>query len=86
LRPLAFALATGLATFALAGEGTIEIDATRLGAKVPKTLYGVFLEEINNAGEGGLYAELIQNRGFEDGTLPPACKTRSSRDSPASAT
>ncbi|HEY0865748.1 MAG TPA: hypothetical protein VGE01_00120, partial [Fimbriimonas sp.] len=40
---------------------------------MPPNLYGVFLEEINNAGEGGLYAELIQNRGFEDANAPPAC-------------
>jgi alpha-L-arabinofuranosidase len=49
------------------------VDATKPGAKVPSSLYGIFLEEINNAGEGGLYAELIQNRGFEDANLPPSC-------------
>lgn len=58
---------------ALAGHGRVEVDATKLGARVPKGLYGVFLEEINNAGEGGLYAEMIQNPGFEDANLPPAC-------------
>lgn len=55
------------------GHGRVEIDASKLGARIPKGLYGVFLEEINNAGEGGLYAEMIQNRGFEDANLPPAC-------------
>jgi alpha-L-arabinofuranosidase len=59
------------------GTGTIEIDATKLGAKIDRNLfYGVFLEEINNSGEGGLYAELIQNRGFEDSNVPPACTVR----------
>lgn len=29
--------------------------------------YGLFFEEINHAGEGGLYAELVKNRSFEDG-------------------
>lgn len=62
-----------LISLALAGRGTVVIDTTKLGARVPKGLYGVFLEEINNAGEGGLYAEMIQNRGFEDANLPPAC-------------
>jgi alpha-N-arabinofuranosidase len=57
----------------LNGQGRVEVDATKLGARIPKGLYGVFLEEINNAGEGGLYAEMIQNRGFEDANLPPAC-------------
>ena len=28
-------------------------------------MYGIFFEEINHAGDGGLYAELVQNRDFE---------------------
>lgn len=36
------------------------------------TLHGIFFEEISHGGEGGLYAELIQNRGFEESRLPPA--------------
>ena len=28
-------------------------------------LYGIFFEDINHAADGGLYAEMIQNRGFE---------------------
>lgn len=68
------ALLVGIAACSLAGEGTIRVDTAKLGPKIPKSLYGIFLEEINNAGEGGLYAELIQNRGFEDAELPPACK------------
>lgn len=54
-------------------HGTIHIDIAKKGPAVSKGLYGVFLEEINNSGEGGLYAELIQNRGFEDANTPPAC-------------
>jgi alpha-N-arabinofuranosidase len=53
--------------------GTITLDATQRGARIPSSLYGIFFEEISHAGEGGLYAELIQNRGFEDSRLPPAC-------------
>jgi alpha-L-arabinofuranosidase len=59
---------------AFASNGTITIDAARPGARIPSSLYGIFFEEISHAGEGGLYAELIQNRGFEDASLPPACK------------
>ncbi len=62
-----------LALSLLVGEGRIEIDASRSGPRIPKSLYGVFLEEISNAGEGGLYAELVENRGFEDANLPPGC-------------
>lgn len=53
-------------------QATISIDASKLGAKVEPTLHGIFFEEISHGGEGGLYAELIQNRGFEESRLPPA--------------
>jgi alpha-L-arabinofuranosidase len=33
--------------------------------KISNSLIGVFFEDINYAADGGLYAELIQNRGFE---------------------
>ncbi|XP_045800729.1 alpha-L-arabinofuranosidase 1-like [Trifolium pratense] len=44
------------------------------GRNIPDTLFGVFYEEINHAGAGGLWAELVNNRGFEGGVaanLPP---------------
>ena len=46
--------------------GTIRIDTANPGAKISPLLYGIFFEEINRAGEGGIYAEMIQNRSFED--------------------
>lgn len=52
----------------------INIDAAKLGAQVSPALHGVFFEEISHGGEGGLYAELIQNRGFEESTLPHGTK------------
>ena len=48
----------------------IRIDLGQKGAVVSPNLYGIFFEEINHAGDGGLYAELIQNRGFEEHVLP----------------
>jgi alpha-L-arabinofuranosidase len=54
--------------------GTITIDASRPGHAIPQNLYGIFFEEISHAGDGGLYAELVQNRGFEDARLPPMCR------------
>ncbi len=54
-------------------SGSITIDASKPGARIPANLYGIFYEEISHAGDGGLYAELVQNRGFEDANLPPAC-------------
>ncbi len=35
--------------------------------------YGIFYEEINHGGDGGLYAELIRNRSFEDNEANPDC-------------
>jgi alpha-L-arabinofuranosidase len=57
-------LAAGLANLAAGAELTVHMDQP--GASVSPTLYGVFFEDINRAGDGGLYAELVQNRSFED--------------------
>eukprot|EP00262_Sarcandra_glabra_P020536 TRINITY_DN8221_c0_g1_i1.p1 TRINITY_DN8221_c0_g1~~TRINITY_DN8221_c0_g1_i1.p1 ORF type:complete len:671 (+),score=92.32 TRINITY_DN8221_c0_g1_i1:93-2105(+) len=42
------------------------VDAS-LSRQVPDNLFGIFFEEINHAGAGGLWAELVSNRGFEAG-------------------
>ncbi|KAF8671608.1 hypothetical protein HU200_049932 [Digitaria exilis] len=48
--------------------GTLKIDASpQLARKIPETLFGIFFEEINHAGAGGIWAELVNNRGFEAG-------------------
>lgn len=31
-----------------------------------RDLYGIFFEDINRAGDGGLYPEMLRNRSFED--------------------
>lgn len=36
------------------------------GAKIDSLHYGIFFEDINHAADGGLYAELVRNRSFED--------------------
>ena len=36
-------------------------------------LYGVFYEDINRAGDGGIYPEMIRNRSFEDSLVPDGC-------------
>jgi alpha-L-arabinofuranosidase len=50
----------------------VDIDAAAPGTPVSPTLYGAFFEEINRAGDGGLYAEMLQNRSFEDAPEPVA--------------
>lgn len=52
-------------------KAVLDIDATKPAARVASTLHGIFFEEISHGGEGGLYGELIQNRGFEESRLPP---------------
>lgn len=34
-------------------------------AKVPSTLWGLFFEDINRAADGGVYAEMVENRSFD---------------------
>lgn len=48
---------------------TLTVDTANPGAKISPMLYGAFFEEINHAGDGGLYAELISNRSFEDSSV-----------------
>jgi alpha-L-arabinofuranosidase len=68
---LALTLASCLLTSVPAASGvaatdyTLTADSTGRGAKIDRTMYGVFFEDINRAADGGLYAELVQNRSFE---------------------
>ena len=61
-----------LAGQAPAPDATITIEADKPGITISPTLYGIFFEDINRAGDGGLYAEMIQNRSFEDHSTPIA--------------
>ena len=55
----------------LQAQPVVKVDYAHMGAKVSPRLYGIFFEEINHAGDGGLYAELVQNRSFEDDAERP---------------
>lgn len=56
---------------AQAAEPTITIDTTKPVGKVRSIHYGLMTEEINHSYDGGLYAELIQNRAFMDDAQNP---------------
>jgi len=43
----------------------INIDASDRTKDVSDIMWGLFFEDINSAADGGLYAEMIQNRSFE---------------------
>ncbi|HET9088185.1 MAG TPA: alpha-L-arabinofuranosidase C-terminal domain-containing protein [Acidobacteriaceae bacterium] len=51
--------------------GVLQIHSGNLVAKVSPTLYGLMTEEINHSYDGGIYAELVQNRAFQDNPLHP---------------
>lgn len=59
---------------------SISIQVDGLSKPVNADLYGLTIEEINHGIEGGLYAELIQNRSFEDGVPPLNCPYDASRN------
>src|SRR3954452_24259336 len=66
---LAAGLVVGLPGAGPAAAGEIEyrvgVDLAGSGPAISDTMYGVFFEDINRAADGGLYAELVQNRSFE---------------------
>jgi alpha-L-arabinofuranosidase len=68
----AFLVAAGLVPAPAHAEDVtdyaITVDPAARGAKIDDTMYGVFFEDINRAADGGLYAELVQNRSFEYST------------------
>jgi alpha-N-arabinofuranosidase len=55
----------------LAANPSFMIDADHPVGKLSPTLYGLMTEEINHSYDGGLYAELIQNRAFLDSATTP---------------
>ncbi|MDQ0778501.1 alpha-L-arabinofuranosidase [Streptomyces aurantiacus] len=63
--PLNAAAETTTAAAVDATDYAITVDPKTSGAKIDDTMYGVFFEDINRAADGGLYAELVQNRSFE---------------------
>ena len=48
----------------------VTIDPGRVIGRPNPKMWGIFYEEINHAGDGGLYAELIRNRNFAEANLP----------------
>ncbi|WP_169089777.1 alpha-L-arabinofuranosidase C-terminal domain-containing protein [Paenibacillus sp. PL91] len=48
---------------------TLTINGNNEILDVSPIMYGLFYEDINNAADGGIYAELIQNRSFESFTF-----------------
>ncbi|MBB4905558.1 alpha-L-arabinofuranosidase C-terminal domain-containing protein [Actinophytocola algeriensis] len=71
-RPLLAAVLATSMLVALPGSGQaadtdyrVTVDTAATGPAISDDMYGVFFEDINRAADGGLYAELVQNRSFE---------------------
>ena len=60
-------ISCALAAMTAGAQIQIRVDASQRGPQISPTHYGIFFEDINHAADGGLYAELIRNRSFEDG-------------------
>ena len=70
LKSICSALMVAAVTMPLPAQVNFNLDAGKRGTKIGNLHYGIFFEEINHAGDGGLYAELIRNRSFEDASTP----------------
>lgn len=46
-------------------QHTFQVQAKKPVAQIQPTMYGIFFEDINFGADGGLYAELVENRSFE---------------------
>jgi len=51
--------------FDLQAATTVIVQTDKPGAHISPAMWGVFFEDINFGADGGLYAELVKNRGFE---------------------
>ncbi len=54
-----------LSSASVSAQHQFTVDAGKKGAPIQPTMYGIFFEDINFGADGGLYADLIENRSFE---------------------
>jgi alpha-L-arabinofuranosidase len=61
----------------------IDVDASKhVGAPIPRTIFGTFLEPIGNSTYNGLWAEILQNPSLESGMWTPAKVVDMLRENP----
>lgn len=53
----------------------IDVRTWKQKCEASEDFYGLFFEDINRSGDGGLYPEMIRNRSFEDGIPPKDVRT-----------
>ncbi len=69
----------GAGVYAAGTSVQVAIRADGKQIQTSPDLYGIFYEEINHAGDGGLYAEMVQNRSFEEPFPPGNAKVENGR-------
>src|ERR1039457_5159328 len=53
-----------------AAPATLTVAVDKPGHAISPMLYGIFFEDINCSADGGVYAEMVRNRNFEDSDKP----------------
>lgn len=66
-----FSLCCILCAFTGKAQLSFDFSTSQRGPMLSPLQYGIFYEEINHGGDGGLYAELVRNRSFEDNASSP---------------
>ncbi len=64
--PALLALPVALSSIAVGEPPILRVHGGEPSHSISPRLYGAFFEEINHAGDGGLLAELVRNRSFEE--------------------
>ncbi len=59
------AISAFAASIPASGEINFIVDAGHPGAAINPAMWGIFFEDINFGADGGLYAEMVENRSFE---------------------
>ena len=62
-----------MSELSVSAQPSFTFSTAKRGPVMSDLHYGIFYEEINHGGDGGLYAELIRNRSFEDNYSNPDC-------------
>ena len=60
-----------VAAGAAIGSNVVTVEPSVVVGEASPDLWGIFLEDLDLALDGGLYAEMVRNRSFEDGTFDP---------------
>ena len=59
------AMLMAMASLGAYAQHQFNVQANKPGVEIQPTMYGIFFEDINFGADGGLYAEMVENRSFE---------------------